>query len=55
MTDLLAPTRMEPPPLEPASGPLGRLGEWLRHQDDWLYQLHRHRAGWLYQLPCQDD
>src|SRR5437879_5782499 len=34
MTDLLAPTRMEPPPLEPASGPLGRLGEWLRGPDD---------------------
>src|SRR2546425_2337713 len=34
MTDLLAPTRMEPPPLEPAPGPLGRLGEWLRRPDD---------------------
>src|SRR2546425_4894646 len=33
MTDLLAPTRMEPP-RAPAPGPLGRLGEWLRRPDD---------------------
>src|SRR3989441_970887 len=33
MTDLLAPTRLESR-LEPAPGPLGRLGEWLRGPDD---------------------
>ena len=33
MTDLLAPTRLQPR-LEPAPGPLGRLGDWLRGPDD---------------------
>src|SRR5207253_6981325 len=33
MTDLLAPTRMESR-LEPAPGPFGRLGDWLRGPDD---------------------